>query len=78
MEKINYIKAGFYAIVCMVGGIIGNLFGGLDTQFYALLTCSIIDYLSMDVFFEISLAISSFVSILLLYKPLEKVIDRFV
>ena len=46
MEKINYIKAGFYTIVCMVGGLIGNLFGGLDTQFYALLTCSIIDYLS--------------------------------
>ena len=61
----------------------GVLFSFLYSWIHIIPSCiiiesSIIDYLSMDVFFEISLAISSFVSILLLYKPLEKVIDRFV
>ena len=61
----------------------GILFSFLYSWIHIIPSCiiiesSIIDYLSMDVFFEISLAISSFVSILLLYKPLEKVIDRFV
>ena len=61
----------------------GVLFSFLYSWTHIIPSCiiiesSIIDYLSMDVFFEISLAISSFVSILLLYKSLEKVIDRFV
>ena len=61
----------------------GVLFSFLYSWIHIIPSCiiiesSIIDYLSMDIIFEISLAISSFVSILLLYKPLEKVIDRFV
>ena len=61
----------------------GVLFSFLYSWIHIIPSCiiiesSIIDYLSMDIIFEISLAISSFFSILLLYKPLEKVIDRFV
>lgn len=46
MEKATMIKTGFYGAVGILGGMFGNLFGGLDKIFYALLICSIIDFLS--------------------------------
>ncbi|WP_294405604.1 holin family protein [uncultured Clostridium sp.] len=46
MEQATMIKTGFYGAVGILGGIFGNLFGGLDKIFYALLICSIIDFLS--------------------------------
>ena len=46
MEKATIIKTGFYGAVGILGGMFGNLFGGLDKIFYALLICSIIDFLS--------------------------------
>lgn len=46
MEKATMIKTGFYGTVGILGGMFGNLFGGLDKIFYALLICSIIDFLS--------------------------------
>jgi len=46
VESLNGVKAGFYTVIALLGGILGNLFGGLDIVFYALLTCSIADYIS--------------------------------
>lgn len=46
MEKDNLVKTGFYGLVSLIGGGLGQLFGGFDTLFWALLTCSIIDYFS--------------------------------
>ena len=46
MEKATMIKTGFYGAVGILGGMFGNLFGGLDKIFYALLICSIIDFFS--------------------------------
>jgi toxin secretion/phage lysis holin len=46
MEKINIIRATFYGTICIIGGMLGNLFGGWDKLIYALIICSIIDYFS--------------------------------
>ena len=46
MEKTTLIKTGFYTFICTMGGVLGNLFGGWDKLIIALITCSIIDYLS--------------------------------
>ncbi|MGG7163801.1 phage holin family protein [Clostridium ihumii] len=46
MEKENLLRTGFYGVVGLLGGSLGQLFGGFDTLFWALLTCSIIDYFS--------------------------------
>ena len=46
MEKENLLKTGFYGAIGLLGGSLGQLFGGFDTLFWALLTCSIIDYFS--------------------------------
>lgn len=40
------LKTGFYLLIGMLGGALGNLFGGLDKLFIALLTCSIIDFIT--------------------------------
>lgn len=46
MEKTTIIKTSFYGTVCAMGGVLGNLFGGFDTVFKALIICMIIDYFS--------------------------------
>lgn len=46
MEKTTIIKTSFYGIVCALGGVLGNLFGGFDKLFIALLVCIISDYVS--------------------------------
>lgn len=46
MEKTNLIKTGFYGVICTIGGVVGNLAGGFDKLFIALLVCMIIDYIS--------------------------------
>lgn len=60
----------------------GILFSFLYSWIHIIPSClvmetNIIDYLKVDILFELSFALSSFLSILFLYKPLEKVIDRF-
>ena len=46
MEKVKTIKTAFYGILCFGGGTLSNLFGGWDKLIYALIICSIVDYLS--------------------------------
>lgn len=46
MEKATMIKTGFYGAVCALGGTIGNLVGGFDNLFIALIVCMVIDYFS--------------------------------
>lgn len=46
MERAALIKTVFYTFICTLGGMLGNLFGGWDKLILALITCSIIDYLS--------------------------------
>lgn len=46
MEKATNIKTTFYGSLCFGGGALANLFGGWDKLIYALVICSIIDYLS--------------------------------
>lgn len=46
MEKTTIIKTSFYGAVCTMGGLLGNLFGGFDKLFIALLVCMVIDYFS--------------------------------
>lgn len=46
MEKTTIIKTSFYGTVCAIGGAIGNLVGGFDTVFKALIICMLIDYFS--------------------------------
>ena len=59
------------------------LFSFLYSWIYIIPSClvietSVIDYLKADILFELSLAASSFISVILLYKPLDKIIDRFI
>lgn len=46
MEKFNVIKVWFYSVIAVIGGFAGKIFGGLDGLFYALLICSIVDFIS--------------------------------
>lgn len=46
MEKTTIIKTGFYGAICAIGGTVGNLVGGFDKLFVALLVCMLIDYVS--------------------------------
>lgn len=46
MEKTTIIKTSFYGTVCAIGGVLGNLFGGFDKLFIALLVCMVVDYFS--------------------------------
>lgn len=46
MEKTTIIKTSFYGAVCTMGGVLGNLVGGFDKLFIALLVCMVIDYIS--------------------------------
>ena len=46
MEKTTMIKTGFYSAICALGGTIGNLLGGFDKLFTALIVCMVIDYFS--------------------------------
>lgn len=45
-EKANAIKGIFYGTICIIGGFLGPLFGGWDNLIYAVLLCSLVDYLS--------------------------------
>lgn len=46
MEKTTIIKTSFYGTVCAIGGAIGNLVGGFDAVFKALIVCMLIDYVT--------------------------------
>lgn len=46
MEKTTIIKTSFYGTVCAIGGAIGNLVGGFDKLFIALIVCMVVDYFS--------------------------------
>lgn len=46
MEKTTIIKTSFYGTICAIGGVLGNLFGGFDKLFIALLVCMVVDYFS--------------------------------
>lgn len=46
MEKATIIKTGFYGAICALGGAIGNLVGGFDKLFIALIVCMVVDYFS--------------------------------
>jgi hypothetical protein len=64
-------------------GLESILFSFLYSWIHIIPSCiiiesSIIEYLKMDIVFELTLAASSFVTIVFLYKPLEKVLDRFI
>ena len=63
--------------------LLGILFSFLYSWIYMIPFCIIFEmeffeYLKADIIWEVLLATSSFLSILLLYKPLEKVFDKFV
>jgi hypothetical protein len=64
-------------------GLESILFSFLYSWIHIIPSCliiesSIIEYLKIDIVFELTLAASSFVTIVFLYKPLEKVLDRFI
>lgn len=63
-------------------GLQGILFSFLYSWIFIVPSCligeiDVFEYLKLDIIFEISLALSSFLTIIFLYKPLEKVLDRF-
>ena len=42
----RYIRNGFFTIIAVLGGCLGNALGGLDVKLKALLVCMILDYIS--------------------------------
>lgn len=46
MEKLLNVKNGFYVLVGIAGGVVGNMLGGLDQLLKALLFTMIADYLT--------------------------------
>ena len=63
--------------------LVGVLFSFLYSWIYMIPFCiifemSFFEYLKADIIWEVLLATSSFLSILLLYKPVEKIFDKFI
>lgn len=77
----NFIFKNTKSIILL--SLQGVLFSFLYSWIHIVPSCLILgsdlkEYILVDISFEIIFALSSLLSILLLYKPLEKVIDRFI
>ena len=79
LENTLFKKVDSIILISLVGVLFSFLYSWIYMiPFCIIFEMSFFEYLKADIIWEVLLATSSFLSILLLYKPVEKIFDKFI